>query len=124
MQRNIKTGSAALLKQVDKDIAAAEKRRDTAVSDLTGLQTIRQSIVGVELNGATQRTTQGSRTDALTEIIRNANGDVTVDDLMLELKRQGRQDDKRLVHSTVSYLQRKGIVQRVDRGTWRATQAA
>ena len=123
MTRTTRAVGSSLLKQVDKDIASTKQQLGTLETELRELQSLRDSIAGVVLSEATTpRAHDTSRTDALASILANADGPVTVDDMMTELKNQGRPDDKRLVTATVGYLQRKGVATRVDRGTWVAAE--
>lgn len=116
------TGTAALLKQIDRDIASVDREMKELTDHRQDLQTLREAIATIVLNGAKRpkRRQQGeTRVDALKAIINESDKPLTVDDMLAKLKQHGRgDDDKRLVHSTVSYLARTGAVERVERGLW------
>lgn len=133
-----RTGVSALLSGLDKDIQRTERSIENLQQDLESLRAARQAVSGIVLSHAVQpRTPKAarpswttSRTDEITKILGRSTTPLTVDDILRELRNIGRPDQKPLVHSTLSYLQRKGDAYTVERGQWvltnskRATLAA
>lgn len=119
---------ASLLKQLDRSIASAErdlslldKERESIERQLTVLRSARADLANAVLDGATKPSkSYGSRVDALISIFNEHDQPVTVDEIMTELAAQGRPDERRLVHSTISYLKRHGKVTQTDRGMYAA----
>ena len=117
--------SANLLRQLDKDIVRTQRDIGDLQDYLAQLQTVRSEIAGQVITKARTSAPKpvDTRTEALTEILRHASGPVTVDDVMKELANAGRPDEKRLIHSTLSYLARKDVAERVGKGQWVAKAA-
>jgi hypothetical protein len=60
----------------------------------------------------------GSRTQMLQTILDHAPRPVTVVEIEAEMAQQGRNDPRRLIYSTLSYLARKGTAKTSERGKW------
>jgi hypothetical protein len=59
-----------------------------------------------------------TRKQMLQTIITNAPRPVTVDEIVAEMAKHGREDDRALVSSTLSYLKRIGVAKNLERGLW------
>lgn len=126
--RGTVTKPASLLKQMDRSIKSAEqdlslldKERESIERQLTVLRSARTDLANAVLDGATRPSkSYGSRVDAMMSILQDHEQPVTVDEIMSELAAQGRPDEKRLVHSTISYLKRNHKVIQTDRGMYAA----
>ena len=121
MQKNQGTVSpSSYLNVYDRDIVKAERQRAELDRVIAALRTAREAMAGVILDGATQprQNGDGSRAAILREILTSSPESVTVDDIMAELKKRGRHDEKHLVYSTISYMKRVGEIKNVERGKW------
>ncbi len=128
-KRNIARDPGAFLSQLDRQITTAKRTLEEQERFVKGLQTARECVANEVLTNALngngkhrQRQStyngNGSRVQMVKTILENAPGPVTVDEIMTEMARHGHVDDKRYVHSTLSYLKRTSQVKNPERGRW------
>ena len=113
-----RTETATLLRRMDKDIRAAEQEMEALQKYVGGLRAARDQLMSATERQPRSEQSSGSRTALLLDILQHAEHPMSADDLLIALKERGREDDKRLVNSTVSYLKRKGEAQNVSPGKW------
>ena len=128
MQKNQGTVSpSSYLNVYDRDIVKAERQRAELDRVIAALRTAREAMAGVILDGATQprQNGDGSRAAILREILASTPEPVTVDDIMAELRKRGRHDEKNNVRSSLAAMKARGDIKNVDRGRYTAaTQIA
>ena len=114
------TSKSALLAQLDHDIAGAQARVETEQAWLRSLNSMRRTIVKgtIRRDPTTPRPDNNTRTSLLKTILANADRPLTIPDIMQELHKLGRDDDRRLVTSTMGYLHRTNVAKHDDSGAW------
>ena len=121
MQKNQGTITpSSYLNVYDRDIVKAERQRAELDRVIAALRTAREAMAGVILDGATQprQNGDGSRAAILREILASSPQSVTVDDIMSELRKRGRHDEKNNVRSSLAAMKAKGEVKSIDRGKY------
>lgn len=113
--------ATAILSQLDATITEHKKF-------LRGLEQARKAVAsavldtnGVRRHRAPRASTQSegpSRVDLVKLILTNASEPMSVSDIIGEMRAKGREDQSNLVHSTLTYLKRKGSVKNPARGQW------
>ena len=116
-------GTSSLLRKLDRDIAQTELEKQAAEEYLSVLYMARKKVsrtVLAEVVSIT-RPHKVSRTALLRNVLEDAGGPMSVADMMHVLHQQGRDDDRKLVYATLSYLKRLKLAKRNKDGTWSAT---
>jgi hypothetical protein len=112
---------SALLRNLDKSIAASQRTILKEQQFLTGLQTARDAVSQAVLKDARKpRTRKSARTRvaAIQDILAASPEPISVSEIVEQLKGLGRVDHKPNVSSTLAYLAKKGSAKTASRGKW------
>lgn len=106
------------LAQLERDIAVQRDLVAEAVARLRGLEAERDSLrAGTRLSG---RLSDLDRAAAIVAVLRDAASTLTPTEILERLRHGGRDDDMRSLTATLSYLVKRGAVQRPERGRYLA----
>ena len=109
-----------LIAQLDRDISATERHVKDDEQWLKSLHSARDKLAGnvAKRTAKVLQISQGTRTSLLKTILTESEQPLSMNDIMRELRNRGRNDDRKLVASTMGYLHRTNFASRRGDGTW------